>query len=97
MADTGHEDTGHEDTGHEDTAAPTTARLARHELQTLRRSLAMAPSLPGNQALVLVEELERLLDEREHLRTLMSRIEPRYRETRLLLVELSQALGADER
>jgi hypothetical protein len=69
--------------------------LARHELQTLRRSLAMAPSLPGNQALALLDELERLLDEREHLRALMSRIEPRYRETRLLLVELSRALDVE--
>jgi hypothetical protein len=84
-------------TAHEQPAERSPGRLARHELQTLRRSLAMAPSLPGNQALILVDELEHLLDEREHLRTLMSRIEPRYRETRLLLLELGRALGVDER
>lgn len=67
-------------------------RLGRHDLVSLRRSLAMSPSLTADHARALIDELERLLDERTRLRALVERIEAPYREARTLLVELSRLL-----
>ena len=67
--------------------------LGRHDLISMRRSLAMAPSLPVDHARALIDEVERLLDERDRLRALVGQIEPPYREARTLLVELSRLLA----
>jgi hypothetical protein len=66
--------------------------LLPHELEGIRRSLAMSASLPGNVARELLETCDVLLTERVTIRHILRELGPSWHGTRKALNELAVVL-----
>ena len=71
-------------------------RFQRHDMQTLIRSLAMAP-LDAETVRQVLEEHDELLAERAELDALLARLLPAWGEMRAVMNELSAKTGAATR
>lgn len=67
-------------------------RLARSDIVTMRRALGMAPDLPGEQVRWLLDESERLLQEREELERALARLSEPWTGVRAALNEVAAIL-----
>jgi hypothetical protein len=66
-----------------------------HEVESIRRSFAMSPSLPVEQVQRLLETCERLLAERVKIERILKELGPSWRSARHALNDLSKVLHAD--
>ena len=66
--------------------------LKLHEVESIRRSLAMAPTLPEPQIRALVETCEQLLGERVRIERLLMELGPSWNGARKTLNELAKIL-----
>jgi hypothetical protein len=69
-------------------------RLQQHELENLRRSLAMSDSLPKEQMLRVIDECAQLAAERVHIERVLGELGPAWGGTRHALNELYRILRA---
>jgi hypothetical protein len=63
--------------------------MRREDVERIRRSMALAPALPPEQARVLLEEVDRLLRREERLGELLVELRQVFPELRRLLNELA--------
>jgi hypothetical protein len=68
------------------------AVLQQHELESMRRSLAMSPTLPEPQILSLIETCSTLLAERVRIERVLAELGPSWSGTRRALNELHRII-----
>jgi len=68
-------------------------RLIVTEIGRLRRSLAMAPTLPADEVRWVLDEAERLVRDREHLCEITRRLAGPWSDVRSALNELHRLAG----
>ena len=66
--------------------------LKLHEVESLRRSMAMAPTLPEPQILELIETCEQLLRERVRIERSLMELGPSWSSARRALNDLAKIL-----
>ena len=66
-----------------------------HEVESIRRSFAMSPSLPVDQIQRLLDTCERLLAERVRIERILKELGPSWRRARHALNDLSKVLHSD--
>ena len=71
--------------------------LLPHELEGIRRSLAMSPTVPADRVRELLETCDVLLTERIKIRRLLRDLGPSWRDTRKALNELATVLEDTDR
>lgn len=74
---------------------PDARRLTRPEVEILRRSVGASGQLPRDQVERLLDELARLLEEREAAARLVAQLAPPWRDVRGALNELHRVLAED--
>jgi hypothetical protein len=71
--------------------------LKPHELEGIRRSLAMSPTVAADRVRELIETCDVLLTERVKIRRLLRELGPSWRDTRTALNELSTMLDTTDK
>ncbi len=69
--------------------------LTRTTIERMRRSLAMSPKLPADQVEWLLDEVERLTADREHLEWTIKRLRGPWADVRAALDELHRLVERD--
>jgi hypothetical protein len=77
------------------TLAGVDRRLAQSDIVTMRRALAMSPTLAPDQTRWLLDEAERLLTARARLEQAMAELAPPWGEVRAVLNDLHALLHDD--
>lgn len=67
-------------------------RLEQHDLEVMRRSLAMSPGLPTDQIERLIETCSELLAERVRIERILSQLAPSWSGSRRALNDLYRVL-----
>jgi hypothetical protein len=69
--------------------------IQQHELEGLRRSLAMSDTLPKAEVLRVLDECSRLAAERVRIERILKQLGPSWRSARNALNDLSKVLHGD--
>ncbi len=72
-------------------------RLTAEEIDSLRRSLAMAPQLPADEVRRIIDDHRLLLLERRELAELLAELEPSFASVRSVLNRLHGLLNSEPR
>lgn len=68
--------------------------ITRSDIVVMRRSLGMSPHLSTEQTLWLLDEADRLVDERSRIEAVVSRLTSPWGDVRVVLNELHRLLGS---
>jgi hypothetical protein len=71
--------------------------ITRPDIEVMRRSLAMASHLSNEQTRWILDEADRLLDERARIDAVVARLAPPWADVRVVLNELHRLTGATAR